>query len=189
MYSLTEQHSHMPEHLSRPAGLHQSHGLLHLAPAQTAANTKLSITNRKSSNSWELSGLRRNLDSTWPWFLQCTPLGHQKDPILLTRCQHRHRSGWPPLSGQSNPSLLRDLEENNTIKSRFSTIGPNGSKNCQEWFQLYFHMSLVRRGTITNRSRPGILSTVRQPCWAVRVECVYVTLPLCCLATSFSIAG
>ncbi len=106
----------MPEHLSRPAGLHQSHGLLRLAPAQTAANTKLSITNRKSSNSWELSGLSRHLDSTWPWFLQCTPLDHQKDPILLTRCQHRRRSGWPPLSGQSNPSLLRDLGKNNTIK-------------------------------------------------------------------------
>ncbi len=29
--------------------------------------------------------------------------------------------------------------------SHFSTIGPNGSKNCQERFQLYFHESLVRR--------------------------------------------
>ncbi len=75
------------------------------------------------------------------------------------------------------------------LNSRFSTIGPNSSKNCQEQFQLYFHVSLVRRGTITNRSQPGILGTVWQPCWAVLEECVCLTLPLCCLATSFSIAG
>ncbi len=74
-------------------------------------------------------------------------------------------------------------------KSRFSTIGPNGSKNCQVRFQLYFHMSQVRRGTITNRSRPGILGKVRQPCWAVMVECMCETSPLYCLGTSFSIAG
>ncbi len=59
-------------------------------------------------------------------------------------------------------------------------IGPNGSKNCQVRFQLYFHMSLVRRGTITNRSWPGSRAGG---------VCVRVTSPLCCLATSFSIAG
>ncbi len=69
----------------------------------------------------------------------------------------------------------------------FATIGPNGSKNCQERFQLYFHVSLVRRGTITNRSRPGILGTVRQPCWAVLV-CVTSPLRICHLAASFSVA-
>lgn len=31
------------------------------------------------------------------------------------------------------------------------TVGPNGSKNDKEKFQLYFHFSLVRHGTIANR--------------------------------------
>lgn len=108
---------------------------------QLQTQSQLSITNRKSSNSWEISGLRRHLDSTWPWFSQCTPLVHQKDPILLTRCQHRSRSGLPPLSGQSNPSLLRDLEKNNTIKKLHKCYCwrlPSGSifdrNRCSYWF-------------------------------------------------------
>ncbi len=32
------------------------------------------------------------------------------------------------------------------VLSHFSTIGPNGSKKGQVRFQLYFHVSLVRRG-------------------------------------------
>jgi len=44
------------------------------------------------------------------------------------------------------------------IISHFSTVGPNGSENGKEWFQLHFHLSMVQHSTLTNHSRPGIIS-------------------------------
>ncbi len=44
--------------------------------------------------------------------------------------------------------------------SRIYIIGPNGSKNCKEWFQLFVHLSLVEHSAIMKCFRPEILSMV-----------------------------
>ncbi len=95
--------------------------------------------------------------------------GHCSHPDPV-RIQIRWSLQSPGSSPYPDQMVDQDLEMTSTAlnvsgdHSRFSTIGLNGSKNGQVQFQLYFHMSLVRRGTITNRSQPGILGTVRQPC-------------------------
>ncbi len=64
---------------------------------------------------------------------------------------------WNSCQIQSQSELNFFERDFALLISHFSTIGPNSSKNGKERLQLYFHLSLVRHGTIKNYSQPGTM--------------------------------
>ncbi len=67
--------------------------------------------------------------------------------------------------------------------SHFSTISLNVSKNSKERLHLYFHLSLVRQGTVTNRSQAGTILVEcvlwRHHSWLVTCLLMYLYYELC----------
>lgn len=123
----TWQHSHKPVHPSQPADHRLSRGHHHQDQAQTAAQQQKLINilyKLKSCVTLFWLMVFKNLhihaikaifcknisrDCT-PWFWQCTPLVPRTGPAHPAGCLRRHRNGWPPQSGPSNPNHHRDLQ-------------------------------------------------------------------------------
>ncbi len=113
---------------------------------------------------------------TWDWQAFETDISPFKyrswSCMSETAVKYSHRVNWISLKETLWYSLAASPPS-----------GPNSSKNGKERLQLYFHMSLVRHGAITNHSQPGTML----------VDCVYNYINtqdwslVCCLATSFSL--
>ncbi len=82
------------------------------------------------------------------------------------------------------------MDNDQIINSRFSSIGPNGSKNGQVQFQLYFHVSWNSAARLQTVFGPEFSAGLNNRAGRLRV-CDVATQDLslvCCLAASFSIA-